>query len=52
VILVTKKDFFPKNFDFCAKFGGVQSKPGWRYVNTQRAQNVFQDNKATARSKF
>jgi hypothetical protein len=28
VILVTKKDFFPKNFDFCAKFGGVQSKPG------------------------
>ncbi len=25
------KIFFPNNFEICAKFRGVQSKPGWRY---------------------
>jgi hypothetical protein len=28
VTLVPKKYFFPKNFKLCAKFCGVQSKPG------------------------
>ncbi len=27
----TKKYSFPKDFELCAKFRGVQSKPGWRY---------------------
>ncbi len=26
--LSTKKCFFPKNFELCAQFCGVQSKPG------------------------
>jgi hypothetical protein len=29
--LSTKKYFFPKNCELCAKFREVQSKPGWRY---------------------
>jgi hypothetical protein len=28
VTLVPKKYFFPKNIQLCAKFCGVQSKPG------------------------
>jgi hypothetical protein len=28
VALVTKKKKLPKNFELCAKFRGVQSKPG------------------------
>jgi hypothetical protein len=28
VTLVPKKKFFPKNFELCVKFRGVQSKPG------------------------
>ncbi len=31
--LSTKKYFFPRNFELCAKFCGVQSKPGWWYVH-------------------
>jgi hypothetical protein len=30
--LSTKEFFFPKNFELCAKFRGVQSKPGGRYL--------------------
>ncbi len=29
--LRTKTYFLPKNFELCAKFRGVQSKPDWRY---------------------
>jgi hypothetical protein len=28
VTLVSKEYFFPKNFELCANFRGVQSKPG------------------------
>ncbi len=32
VALVPKKYFLPRNFERCAKFRGVQSKPCWWYV--------------------
>jgi hypothetical protein len=34
--LVPKKNFFPKNFELCAKFCGVQSKPDWRYEQEKK----------------
>ncbi len=37
----TKKYFFPKNFELCAQFCGVQSKPGWRYI--KRADQFLAD---------
>ncbi len=32
VTFVPKNNFSPKNFELCAKFCGVQGKPGWRYL--------------------
>jgi hypothetical protein len=35
VTLVPKKYFCPKIFGLGAKFRGVQSKPGWRYLSVR-----------------
>ncbi len=36
----TKNIFFPKNVEICAKFCGVQSEPGWRYINIWQIKNL------------